>query len=104
MATVFAAVLGLFGLMGVGHLYMRKYVIGVVLLLLGAFLALFSLSAIMLVFEPSEFPVSTRVVTAVLLSVPFILLYIWQVFNAPKPARPKKVRECYDNYAPPYGP
>lgn len=86
-ATILAAVFGLLGMMGIGHLYMRKYVKGVVLLFVGAFLALISLVSIIMLFTPHEYPVWAYLVTAVFFSAPFLLLYAWQMLDAARPKR-----------------
>ena len=104
LAMILAAVLGLLGMMGIGHIYMRKYAKGIVLLLIGAFFAFLSLVSIIMIFSPSDFSLETRVITAAIFSAPFMILYLWQVFNAPKPNRSKAAQDPYGYYKPPYGP
>ena len=88
-ALVFAAVMGFLGFMGIGHLYMGKILKGIVLLIVGGFFAMFSLVMILDIFEPSEYSITAQVLTAALFTAPYLLLQIWQIFDAPKP---KKVR------------
>jgi hypothetical protein len=104
LATMLAAALGLMGIMGIGHLYMRKYVKGFVLLLTGGFFALLSLASIILVFTPDEFPVGVKIITAVILSVPILAIYIWQLLDAPKPARSGTDQQYYRYNKPPSRP
>ncbi|HEY3420910.1 MAG TPA: hypothetical protein VGK23_10185 [Methanomassiliicoccales archaeon] len=83
---------------------MRKFVKGFVLLVFGGFLALLSLASIILIFTPDEFSLSVKVITAVILSTPFLVLYLWQVFDAPKPTRSGTVHHPYGNNRPPSRP
>jgi hypothetical protein len=104
LATILAAFLGLLGFLGVGHLYMRKPVKGIILLFVGGFLALFSVVSILNIFQPSEFSISVRLATAAMLSAPFLALYLWQVFDAAKPKRTGATLDQYGNGRPPYRP
>ena len=104
MAMILAAVPGLLGVMGMGHIYMGKYLKGFILLISGGFFALLSLASIILIFMPDEFSLGVKVVTAAILSVPFLALFLWQLFDAPKPARSRPVQEPNGYYRPPYGP
>ena len=95
LAMTLAAVLGLFGIMGIGHIYMRKIAKGIVLLIVGGFFALLSLASIYLIFQPDEFSLEVKIVTAVMMSTPFLLILIWQIFDAPKPTRSRTVENPY---------
>lgn len=88
-ALVFAVVMGFLGFMGIGHLYMGKVLEGIALFLVGGFFALLSLVTILDIFEPSEYSITAQVLTAALFTAPYLLLQIWQIFDAP---RPKKTR------------
>jgi hypothetical protein len=103
MAIIMAAVFGLLGMMGIGHLYMRKYIKGTVLLVFGAFFALVSLVSVIMIFAPDQYSVWVHIVTAAVMSAPFLLLYAWQVFDAPRPKRYKVAKEMF-SYRPPNGP
>ncbi len=92
MAMVLAG-FGFLGFMGIGHFYMGKFVRGIILLLVGGFLALLSLESIFLIFQPSEFSVWVRIITAVIFTMPFLLVLLWQLFDAPKPVRWGKVED-----------
>jgi hypothetical protein len=89
LAMILATVLGLLGIMGIGHIYMRKFAKGIVLFIVGGFFALLSLVSIFLIFQPNEFSLEVKIVTAVILSAPFLILLLWQIFDAPKPIRTK---------------
>jgi TM2 domain-containing membrane protein YozV len=104
LATKLAAVLGLLGIMGIGHLYMRKPIKGILLLFIGGFFALLSSVSIIMIFQPSEFSMIVRVITAAMMSAPFLLIYLWQVFDAPKPSKAQMKQDRYGYYRPPYGP
>jgi hypothetical protein len=86
--------LGFLGFMGLGHLYMGKKVRGLLLFLAGGFLAAISLTAWLTV-RDSEYSMAVNVVTAMVLSVPFLALQVWQAFDAPKP--PKGFMDPYNN-------
>ena len=104
LAMILAGVPGLLGVMGMGHIYMGKYLKGFILLILGGFLALLSLASIILVFMPDEFSLGAKVVTAAILSAPFLGLFLWQLFDAPKPTGPRPVQDPNGYLRPPYGP
>ena len=104
VATILAAAMGLLGMMGIGHLYMKKYVKGMVLLMVGGFLAIMSLVSIMMLFTPDQFSFGVHFMATVLMSAPFLLLYLWQVFDAPKPKKCKAAKNDYGYYQPPKGP
>ena len=91
-------------MMGLGHIYMRKYVKGIVLFLVGGFLALLSLASIYLMFQPNEFSLEVNIVTAAIFTVPFLILLVWQMFDAPKPSRSRLRQDPYGYNRPPYGP
>ncbi|MCG7845118.1 MAG: zinc ribbon domain-containing protein [Methanomassiliicoccales archaeon] len=84
LAFILGLMLGFMGLMGIGHLYMGKRMKGVALLLIGGFLAMLSLVSVLTIFGPSEYALEVRVVTAALLSAPYLVLQLWQAFDAPK--------------------
>ncbi|HUT27373.1 MAG TPA: hypothetical protein VMW85_04945 [Methanomassiliicoccales archaeon] len=86
-AFILGLALGFLGFMGIGHIYMGKVVKGLILLIVGGFLAMFSLVAISMLFGPSEFELSVRMVTTAIMSVPYLLLQLWQAFDAPKPEK-----------------
>lgn len=94
MAMVLAG-FGFLGFMGIGHFYMGKLIKGIILLFAGGFLALMSAASVFLIFQPSEFPVEIRIITAAIFTVPFLLILIWQFFDAPKPLRSRKVEDPY---------
>lgn len=84
LAFMLGLIPGFLGFMGVGHIYMGRVAKGLVILVVGGILAIFSLVAITTVLEPSEFDLEVRLITAAIFSIPFLLLHIWQVFDAPK--------------------
>lgn len=86
--------LGFLGFMGMGHLYMGKKVRGILLFLIGGFLATLSLTAWLTVWDSGHSLVA-MLVTAVVFSVPFLALQVWQAFDAPKP--PKGFNDPYKN-------
>lgn len=90
--------------MGIGHIYMRKVVKGIALMIIGGFLALLLLASIILIFAPDDFPIEVKVVTAMMLSAPLLLLYLWQVLDAPKAIGSKSVQGQSGNNRPPDGP
>ena len=98
------AALGLLGMMGFGHIYMKKFIKGFMLFFVGGFLALMSLASIYLIFQPSQFSLEVNIVTAAIFSVPFLILLVWQLFDAPKPPRSIMRQDTYGNNRPPYGP
>jgi TM2 domain-containing membrane protein YozV len=104
LAMILAGVPGLLGVMGIGHIYMGKYLKGFILLILGGFLALLSLASIILVFMPDEFSLGAKVVTAAIMSAPFLGLFLWQLFDAPKPTSSRPVQDPNGYLRPPYGP
>jgi TM2 domain-containing membrane protein YozV len=95
LATKLAVILGLLGIMGIGHIYMRKIAKGIVLFLVGGFFALLSLVSIYLIFQPDEFSLQVKIATAVIMSAPFLIVLIWQIFDAPKPVRSSTVEDPY---------
>lgn len=84
--------LGFLGFMGMGHLYMGKKVRGLILLPVGGFLAMISLAAWLTIWD-SEYSLAVTLITAIVLSLPFLGLQVWQAFDAPKP--PKGYRDQY---------
>ena len=86
--------LGFLGFMGMGHLYMGKKVKGLILLLVGGFLATISLTAWLTVWD-SGYSLAVTLITAMVLSVPFLALQVWQAFDAPRP--PKGFYAPYKN-------
>jgi len=86
-AFFFGLLLGFLGFMGIGHIYLEKNAKGVVLLIVGGMLAVLSVMAWMTVLGPSEYSLGVRVATALILSGPYLVLQIWQAFDAPKPKR-----------------
>lgn len=86
--------LGFLGFMGMGHLYMGKKVKGLILLLVGGFLAMISLAAWLTIWD-SEYSLAVTLITAIVLSVPFLALQVWQAFDAPRP--PKGFNDPYKN-------
>jgi membrane protein implicated in regulation of membrane protease activity len=91
-------------MMGFGHIYMKKFIKGFMLFFVGGFLALMSLASIYLIFQPSQFSLEVNIVTAAIFSVPFLILLVWQLFDAPKPPRSIMRQDTYGNNRPPYGP
>ncbi|MCX6650447.1 MAG: zinc ribbon domain-containing protein [Methanomassiliicoccales archaeon] len=79
--------LGFMGFMGVGHIYMGKKAKGVTLLIVGGFLAFFSLMFWIVALDLTEYSLGVRVFTALLMSAPYLALQIWQAFDAPKPPK-----------------
>ncbi|NLX46707.1 MAG: zinc ribbon domain-containing protein [Euryarchaeota archaeon] len=79
--------LGFLGFMGIGHIYLEKNAKGVVLLIAGGMLAVLSVTAWMTVLGPSEYPLGVQVATALILSGPYLVLQVWQAFDAPKPKK-----------------
>ncbi|MDD1772711.1 MAG: hypothetical protein LUQ09_07295 [Methanomassiliicoccales archaeon] len=86
-ALIFALVFGFLGFMGIGHFYMGKTAKGIVLFLVGGFLAVTSLAAFVVVLTDTEGFSIAGIVAALVLSAPFLLIQIWQVFDAPKPKK-----------------
>lgn len=78
--------LGFLGFMGMGHLYMGKKVKGLLLLPVGGFLAIISLTAWLTAWD-SEYSLAVTLITAMVLSVPFLALQVWQAFDAPRPPK-----------------
>lgn len=93
LAMKLALVLGLLGILGIGHLYMKKIAKGIVLFFAGGFFALLSLASIYLIFRPDEFSLEVKIVTAMIMSAPFLIVLIWQIFDAPKPIRSRTVED-----------
>jgi hypothetical protein len=79
--------LGFFGLMGMGHIYMDKVRRGVALLIIGGFLAFVSLYSWIISLEMTEYSIGIRVFTALVMSTPYLILQLWQSFDAPKPKK-----------------
>ena len=86
-ASILALVFGFLGIMGIGHFYMGKDIKGIVLFLAGGFFAVLSLAAFVVVLTDTEGPSLARIAAALVLSAPFLLTQIWQVFDAPKPKK-----------------
>jgi hypothetical protein len=101
MATKLA-LLGLLGVMGLGHIYMGKIVKGLVLFVVGGFMALMSLVSIYLISQPSEFSLAVNIISAAMFTVPFLALLIWQILDAPKPRRWNNAPDPYGYNRPPY--
>jgi TM2 domain-containing membrane protein YozV len=78
--------LGFLGIMGMGHLYMDKKLKGFLLLFVGGFLATMSLFTWLTVWD-NEYSMAVNLITAIVLSVPYLVLQIWQAFDAPKPKK-----------------
>jgi flavin-dependent dehydrogenase len=79
--------LGFLGIMGMGHLYMDKAIRGVVLFIIGGFLASLSLYSWIYSLGMTEYSIGIRVFTSLVMSAPYLLLQIWQSFDAPKPKK-----------------
>jgi len=79
--------LGFLGIMGMGHLYMDKAIRGVVLFIIGGFLASLSLYSWISSLEMTEYSIGIRVFTSLVMSAPYIILQLWQSFDAPKPKK-----------------
>ncbi len=77
-----------------GHLYMGKKARGILLFVVGGFLATISLAAWLSVWD-SDYSLAVNLITALVMSVPFLALQVWQAFDAPKP--PKGYYDPYNN-------
>jgi TM2 domain-containing membrane protein YozV len=83
-AFMLGLVMGFLGLMGMGHLYLGKTAKGLVLLFVGGFLATLSFFAWMSVWDMTEYELGVRMFTAMIMSAPYLVLQVWQAFDAPK--------------------
>lgn len=98
-AALIAFLGGLFALPGIGHIYIGKVGMGIVILVCGfilyAFaivLLLFVYSSMNSVFTSSNFSINDSVNVPILIfvgipSISYIALFIWQIFNARKLAK-----------------
>lgn len=82
-----ALVLGFLGVMGVGHLYLGRIAHGLVFLFVGGFFALLSLASWIASLGMTEYSIGIRVFTALLISIPYLLLQVAQVQNVRRPPK-----------------
>jgi TM2 domain-containing membrane protein YozV len=78
IAAVLALVLGFFGLMGVGHIYVGRLARGIVLLIVGIILAVLTYGSFLLGFVTF----GLGWVGALVFGVILLILWIWQTFDA----------------------
>jgi TM2 domain-containing membrane protein YozV len=78
IAAVLALVLGAFGLMGVGHIYVGRLARGIVLLIVGIILAVLTFGSFLLGFAT----LGLGWVGAIIFGVILFILWIWQIFDA----------------------
>jgi len=78
VAAVLALILGLFGLMGIGHVYVGRVKRGIVLLIVGIILAALTYGSMLLGFV--TFGLSW--IGAIVFGLILFILWIWQIFNA----------------------
>ena len=91
-ALVLSIILGLFGLLGIGHIYIGKKRRGVLILVGGLFLAfaLFMLTVGVSLLYSNYMPMEVATVTSNFIPVyfiPFLGLYIWQIVDARRKCR-----------------
>jgi hypothetical protein len=77
IAAVLALVPGLFGLMGIGHIYVGRVKRGISLLVVGIILAALSYGSILLGLVAYELGVA-----AIVFGIILLILWIWQILNA----------------------
>jgi hypothetical protein len=95
---------GLLGFMGIGHFYMGKYIKGIILFISGGFLAMMSLLSIIMASDSRQYYLAASIVVAALFTVPFLILFVWQLNDAPKPKVKDDVKDQSNYYHPPNGP
>ena len=98
------AALGFLGILGVGHFYMGKYVKATILFFVGGFLALFSLASMISIPSMVEYPIEVRLTAIAISTVPFLIIQLWQMYDAPRPKEPRYADHPPGNWPPRYGP
>ena len=83
-ALTLSIILGLVGIMGIGHFYAGRHSKGIQILLLGLFMIFFVVSGIILPLLSSTVQYTDNSFNIMLFTVPLILLYIWQIYDARK--------------------
>lgn len=84
---------GLLGLMGVGHMYVGRKVLGIVLMFVGVVLAMLALASMVILLDPAYgMSGAGAVVTAALFNIPFLGLLIWSSLDARDRARRSAAR------------
>ncbi len=86
-AFYLAILVGFLGIMGIGHLYLGKVARGLMFLVVGGFFALFSLASWIISLGMTEYSIGVRVFTALLLSIPYLLLQAIQVMDVRRPPK-----------------
>jgi len=86
-AFYLALLVGFLGIMGVGHLYLGKVARGLVFLVLGGFFALFSFASWILSLGMTEYSIGVRAFTALIMSIPYLLLQVIQVMDVRRPPK-----------------
>ena len=74
------------------------------LFVVGGFFALFSLASIISIPSMVEYPIGVRLTAIALSTVPFLIIQIWQMYDAPRPKEPRYADYPAGNWPPPYGP
>lgn len=83
-AMALSIILGLVGIMGIGHFYAGRTSKGIQILLLGLFMMFFITSGFILPSLSSTVQYTDNSFNIMLFTIPLIILYIWQVYDARK--------------------
>ncbi len=86
-AFYLALIVGFLGIMGVGHLYLGKVARGLVFLVVGGFFALLSFASWISSLGMTEYSVGVRVFTALIISIPYLMLQVIQVKDVRRPPK-----------------
>lgn len=78
VAAVLALVLGIIGLMGIGHIYVGRIGRGIVLLVVGIILGFLTWGSFVLGF----LTFGLGFIGAIIFGIILLILWIWQIFNA----------------------
>ena len=90
-AALIAFIGGIFGLQGIGHIYVGKVGKGIGILIAGIIIAallvittMMGIMGPMMMMDPSQVPL---IILSFILGIAYFVLWIWQIFNASKLAK-----------------
>lgn len=81
------ALLGFIGMMGIGQMYMRRWVKGVALFFIGGFLALLALATLTMIFSESTYDIWVSITSAAFFNGLFFAVLGWSIMDASRTAK-----------------